>query len=133
MQVADVGKPWDFRNVEGDERIHMNDEQLVGLSFKRPSDGLIVQATEFCERFDGAASLGRFAFDAREEWTIRLKQWDPNPAFYPMTMDSYLGDYMPDGSILKLYQSRKDPWPTNLRCAFCMGLLLDPQFLFRPM
>ena len=81
-----------------------------------------LQATEFCERFDGVTSLGRFAFDAREEWTIRLKQWDPNPAFYPLPMGTYLGEDVAQGgglpdSIIPLWQSRADPWPTNLRCA----------------
>lgn len=94
----------------------MNEDQLVGISYKRPTDGLIVQATEFCERFaSNGSSLGRFAFDAREEWTVKLRTWDPNPVLFPHPMETYLGDYQLDGSIVALWQSYRDPWPTNLR------------------
>lgn len=118
VQVADAGEPWDFAGLPAGERTHLNDDALVGISFKRPTDGLVVQATEFCERFDdGGASLGRFAFDAREEWTVKLHQFEPNPVLYPHPIENYLGDYQPDGSVLALWQSKRDPWPTNLRCA----------------
>jgi hypothetical protein len=118
MQAADQGEPWDLANLPAGERTHINDDQLVGISFKRPTDGLIVQATEFCERFNAdGSSLGRFAFDAREEWTVKLRQWEPNPVLFPHPMETYLGDYQPDGSILALWQSHRDPWPTNLRSA----------------
>ena len=114
MQVADSAKDWDLTTKDA---THINDDSLIGLAFQRPSDNLIVQATEFCERFDGTSSLGRFAFDAREEWTIKLKQWDPNPAFHP-PMDAFLGRpaVSNEGTQLRLWQTRQEPWPTMLRC-----------------
>jgi hypothetical protein len=115
VQSTAAGKAWDLASLPTDQKDHISNDQLVGIMFQRPAargDDKVVQATEFCERFlDNGQSLGMFAADAHEEWSIKIKTWQTHPVLYPYQYNSYSGRYV--NGVWKQASELKDPdvWP----------------------
>jgi hypothetical protein len=117
-QSAAVGKAWHLSALTDDQQEHVNNDQLVGIMFQRPAangDDKIVQASEFCERFqrDGT-SLGMFAADALETWSIKLRTWETQPTLYPWSWYHYTGRFV-NGDWKTDAELQETSWPEGHR------------------